>query len=192
MLRAWALIAVLVASAPAARADDNDPPPGMTPAQAPPPAPAPTGAPVGTQPDGGGYHPILVSPAKPVVIKEPNERTWGNIATCAGIAAVGFALGGVGLYYNLDSRNAANTVSSPGATGLAWSAALQADVDRAHDSGVKAGVFYGIGGAAVIAAVVTLIATDPGSHTTTIYPHDGTALIAPAPGGAVVGGAWSF
>ena len=70
----------------------------------------------------------------------------------------------------------------------------QADYDRAHSSAVKAGICYGIGGAALIGAVVVMIVAAPGTEQTVIHPHYAKALptIAPAPGGAVLGGAWSF
>jgi hypothetical protein len=126
---------------------------------------------------------------KDIVIKVDRDRDAKNIALLASLAGIGVVLGGTGLYFNLDSRSAAEAVSPRHPTNQPWTAAQQADFDRAHSSGIKAGVFYGLGGACVIAAVVTMIATAPGSETTVIHPH---YAVAPTPGGAVVGKVWSF
>lgn len=125
------------------------------------------------------------------MITTQRDRDGQNVALLASIAGAGALLAGVGVYYNLDSRDAAAAVSPTMATGAAWTAARQADYDRAHDSGVKAGIFYGLGGAALITATVMFIATAPGTETTVIHPHS-TPTVAPTPGGAVLGGAWSF
>jgi hypothetical protein len=128
---------------------------------------------------------------KDIVITTERDRDGKNVALLASIAGAGAILAGVGVYYNLDSRDAAASVSPKMATGAAWTAARQADYDRAHTSGVKAGIFYGLGGAALITATVMLIATAPGTETTVIHPHY-APTVAPTPGGAVLGGAWSF
>ena len=124
---------------------------------------------------------------KDIVVTTPGERSSKNIAILASIAGAAAAFGGIGLYFNLDSQSAANDVSAHRATSLAWTAERQATYDRAHDSGVKAGIFYGIGGALIVGAVVGLIATVPASETTVIHPH-----ITVQPGGATLGGSWSF
>ena len=84
------------------------------------------------------------------------------------------------LYYNLDSQSAANAVSANvgvdlmsrvTSSGRVWTPDDQSNYDRAHDSAVKAGIFYGVGGAVLIGAVVTLIVTQPKDETTIIHPH---------------------
>ena len=129
-----------------------------------------------------------------IVITVPGDRSTQNIAMVAGIAAAGALLGGIGVYYNLDSKSAAENVSPKHPTNTPWTAADQADYDRAHSSGIKAGVFYGLGGAVLIGAIVTLIVTAPASETTVIHPHYAGVqpLVAPTANGAMVGGAWRF
>ncbi len=173
MRLAWIALGLMVASPAFA---DEPPPPDAPPA---PTAPAP---------------PTSAPARKPIIITVANDRDPKNIALIAGIAGAGAILGAVGVYYNLDSRDAANAVSPRMATNEPWTSVQQADYDRAHSSAVKAGIFYGLGGAALITAVVMLVVTAPGSEQTVIHPHDARALptVAPAPGGAVLGGVWSF
>jgi hypothetical protein len=124
---------------------------------------------------------------KDIVVTTPGERTSKNIAIVATIAGAGLVIGGAGVYYNLDSRSAADEVSAHRETSLPWTAQRQATYDRAHDSGVKAEVFYGVGGALLIGAAVAWIVTEPKDETTVIHPH-----IEVEPGGATFGGTWSF
>ncbi|CAN5176717.1 hypothetical protein BH11MYX1_BH11MYX1_04290 [soil metagenome] len=180
MRLAWMLLGMLVATpafadepAPLPATEPSVTPPGATPAQ-----PA----------DMAAY---LPPPKRAIVITIDRDREGKNIALLASIAGAGAILAGVGVYYNLDSKDAADAVSPTMATGAAWTAARQADYDRAHDSGVKAGIFYALGGAALITATVMFIVTAPGSETTVIHPHY-TPTVAPTQGGAVLGGAWSF
>ncbi|MFT3696968.1 MAG: hypothetical protein QM831_27750 [Kofleriaceae bacterium] len=129
----------------------------------------------------------LVSPGQDIVIKTDRPRDAKNIALVAGLAGVGVIFGGVGLYYHLDSRTNSNAVSPDRPTNEPWTPADQAKYDDAHSSAIKAGVFYGLGGAAIISSVVLLIVTDPGQNETAIHPH-----VTPTPGGAMFGGTWSF
>jgi hypothetical protein len=185
MRLAWIALGLLVA--PPAFADEPVQPP-----QPDPPTPAePPLAPPSATPQAD-YRPQPMK--KPIVITVQNDREPKNIAMIAGLAGAGAILGALGVYYNLDSRDAANAVSPHMATNEPWTSVQQADYDRAHSSAVKAGIFYGIGGAALISAVVLMIVTAPGTEQTVIHPHYAKALptIAPAPGGAVLGGVWSF
>ncbi len=160
------------------------------------PAPPPEGGPPGNtvptmrpQPDASGDYARPSPPPKDVVITVPGERSRNNIILMASIAGAGAVLGGIGLYYNLDARSASNDVTAVEQAHVPWTTALQAKYDQAHDSSVKAGVFYGLGGAVVIGAIVGLIITEPKSETTVIHPH---AMIAPTAGGGIVAGTWSF
>jgi len=203
MRLAWFTFAAVLATRAPAFADDAPPPatpstetPPVVPAQPPvtetPPAGAPPGA---TTPDVGDVRDFRPAPMhRDIVVTVDGDRSGQNIALCAGIAAGGALLGGLGLYYNLDSRDAAQTVSPKHALNAPWSPNDQALYDRAHSSAVKAGVFYGLGGALVIAAAITYIVTAPASETTVIHPHYARVqpIIAPSPTGALVGGAWSF
>jgi hypothetical protein len=182
MRLAWIALALLV---PARAFADEPAPPPPDPAEAPPPAPAP---PAAHDPEGAAdYRPQPMK--KDIVIKVYRDRDTNNVLLVGGIAGLGAVLGAVGVYYNLDSRDAAKAVSPKMPTNQPWTATQQADYDRAHSSGVKAGIFYGIGGAALLASAVLFIVTAPGEEATVIHPH---YAIAPTQGGAFVARAWSF
>ena len=137
------------------------------------------------------YQANYASPDRPIVVATTGERSTRNIAIAASIAVAGAALAGVGLYYNLDSRTKANSVAADEPTGQPWTASDQAILDGAHSSGVKAGVFYGIGCAALVGAVVFWIATAPSEQQIVIHPHS-IPTVTPTPGGSLLGGAWRF
>jgi hypothetical protein len=118
------------------------------------------------------------------------ERTTGNRLLLAGLAGGGALAGGLGLYFHLESRDAATAVSADAATGRAWTAADRAQVDRAADNRGRAVIAYSVGGGLVIAAIVTALLTEPKEETTVIVPRGPTVM--PAEGGAVLGGAWQF
>ena len=124
-----------------------------------------------------------------IVVETPNERSTTNIASISGAAGLGAALGGLGVYFHLDSKSAANKVTADSPTNRPWLPADQAAVDQASSDRTKAAIFYGVGGALIIGAVVALIVTDPGSTRTVIHPH---LAIAPTPGGAIAMRSWSF
>lgn len=124
---------------------------------------------------------------KDIVVTSTGERSAKNIAILASVAGAAALIGGLGVYYNLDSKSAADEVSAHRLLSVPWTSDRQATYDRAHDSAVKAEIFYGVGGALLIGAVVGLIVTQPKTETTVIHPH-----VAVGPGGAVLGGSWSF
>ena len=124
-----------------------------------------------------------------IVVEIPGERTNMNIAVISGIAAGGALIGGLGVYFHLDSKSESNKVSAGVPTSRPWLPSDQAAVDQAASDRTKAAIFYGVGGALIIAAVVALIVTDPGSTKTVIHPH---TAIAPTPGGALAIHEWSF
>lgn len=139
--------------------------------------------------DGADYQPPPDT-RKDTVLQVQDERSAANIAMVAGIAGAGALAGGIGLYFHLDSKSAADKVSAHRETGTVWTQADQATYQQAHDSGVKAAVFYSIGGALVIGAVVALIVTEPKTETVVIHPRGPS--ISPTPGGAMLGGTWRF
>jgi len=124
---------------------------------------------------------------KDIVVTSTGERSAKNIAILASVAGAAALIGGLGVYYNLDSKSASDEVSAHRPLSVPWTTDRQATYDRAHDSAVKAEIFYGVGGALLIGAVVGLIVTQPKTETTVIHPH-----VAVGPGGAVLGGSWSF
>lgn len=120
------------------------------------------------------------------------ERSLGNRLLLAGLAGGGAIAGGLGVYFHLESREAANAVASDGATGTAWTADDQANLDRAGDNRTRAAIAYGIGGGLIVAAIVAAVLTEPAQETTVIIPRGPAPTVAPAEGGAVLGGRWSF
>lgn len=128
-------------------------------------------------------------PRREIVVETPGERSTSNKLLCGGLAAAGLVAGALGVYWHLDSRDAADAVSADTFTGRAWSAEDVALVDQADRSKTRATVAYGLGGALLVAAVVTFIVTDPPSERSVIRTG---AIVAPTSGGAVVGGMWSF
>ena len=124
-----------------------------------------------------------------IVITTEGERTTTNIAVLASVAGLGTVLGGLGLYFHLDGRSAANNVSATNPTSKPWTAADQSDFDRAHSSRTDAVILYSLGGAMLIGAVVALIVTEPKEQTSVIHPH---TTLSPTPGGAMLGRMWQF
>jgi hypothetical protein len=147
----------------------------------------------GTRPDNGLGAPATVRSSqtsfhhKDIVVTSTAERSPKNVAILASIAGAAVVFGGLGVYFTLDSKSASDDVSAHRPMSVPWTADRQATYDRAHDSAVKAEIFYGVGGALLIGAVVGLIVTQPETETTVIHPH-----VAVGPGGAVLGGSWSF
>ena len=133
---------------------------------------------------------MFKSPTGPdYVVETPEERSTMNIVVIASVAGGGALLGGVGAYFNLDSKTQSDKVSTGVPTQKPWTAADQAAVDQASSDRTKAIVFYSLGGAAIIGATIALLLTDPGSTKTTIHPH---TAIAPVPGGAIAMHEWRF
>ena len=133
-----------------------------------------------------------VASAKDIVIETPGERTQEQRLLIGGLAGAGVLVGALGLYFHLDSRDASDQVSASAFTARAWTADEQDAFDRADRSGTRAAIGYGVGGALLVAAVVTLIVTDPGTEVTVIRPRSASPVVSPAPGGALFGGMWSF
>jgi hypothetical protein len=133
---------------------------------------------------------------KDIVITTQPERSRQNIIWLASVAGAGALLGGIGVVYNLDARSASNDVTAVEQAHVPWTPALQSRYDQAHDSSTKAEIFYGIGGALIVGAIVGLIVTTPKSETTVIHPHGSPTAtlptLTPTAGGAVLGGTWSF
>lgn len=144
--------------------------------------------------DGGPRY-FAAPKGKDIVIRSYPDRSSTSIYAMSIAAGIGVVLGGVGVYYHLDSRDQANKINAHSFTGQTWTPDRAVIYDEAHSSAVKAGVFYGIGGAFLLGTAIAYIVTEPKMETTVIHPHTDpkpTALIAPTPGGALVGGTWSF
>jgi hypothetical protein len=174
----------------------GDAPPPAEPAPAPSPPPdAPPADPAYGDYNNPDVRDFPAPKGKDVVILAYPERTKTNMFLLGGMAAGGVLLGAIGLYYHLDARSAADDVGAHKFTGEPWTTERQDAYDRAHSSSVTAGVFYGIGGALLLATAITYIVTEPEAETMVIHPHTDpkpSAVVAPIKGGALVGGAWRF
>jgi len=132
-----------------------------------------------------------VAVAKDIVIETPGERSPTNKLVIAGLTVAGGIAGGLGVYWHLDGRSAADDVSADSFTGEVWNADRDALVDRADRARTRAAIAYGVGGALLVAAVIAVIATEPESTTTVIHTTP-VPTVSPIEGGAMLGGAWSF
>lgn len=180
-------------------ADPNSPPPtdpASDPAPAPPPKPDPA---YGERPDTSVNDPAAsdmpgIRRGRDIVVRYTPSRSAKNITTLAIIGGSALLLGGIGLYYHFDSRSASDSVEAIKFSGEPWTAAHQADYDRAHSSATLATAMYGIGGALLVTTAIIYMVTEPKQIETVISPHSNAkhALVAPTRGGALVGTWWSF
>jgi hypothetical protein len=136
--------------------------------------------------------PRLAAADRDIVIETPNERATHTKIVLGATVAAGVLVGGLGVFWHLDSRSAADDLSAGKFTGRAWTSEDIALADQADRSRTRATVAYGIGGALLVGAAIAFIVTDPGSETVVITPNRATPTVAPMPGGAVFGGMWSF
>lgn len=210
---ALSVVALAAATPALAQTPVDQPPPPQGGGQAGDAAPSAATAPAtnprvdpfyGEAPDPGG--PSNVAPGdnrylngsragQDIVVRFHQDRSRGNVIGLAASAGAAVLLGGAGLFFHLDSRDATSAVAADRFTGLTWSDARQAEVDRAERSATVAGILYGAAGALALATAVAYIVTEPPLETRVIHPHVNrrpTAVLAPSPGGAVVGGAWRF
>jgi hypothetical protein len=127
-----------------------------------------------------------------IVIEIPGERSTANTLVLVGIAGAGVLAGAIGVYSNLDARSAQQDVEADRFLNRPWTQAQVDLVERADRSSARAGICYGIGGALLLGAAIAFIVTDPKSETSVIRTTRATPTVAPAPGGAVLGGAWRF
>lgn len=136
--------------------------------------------------------PTLKAPIRPreIVIDVPGVRPTTTKIVLGSLIAASAISGIVGLYFHLDSRSAANEVSESVFNGKTWTPEREQRFDDGERSKSRAAVGYAIGGAFVIGAIVTLIATEPSSERAVIRPRH--AGVVPVPGGAIAGAGWSF
>lgn len=126
-------------------------------------------------------------------VRREKSRTLGQKLLIGGLLVGAAASLGAGAYYNLDSRDAANEVSSnDDLTGETWTAEHQATYDRAGTSGTKAIVGYALGGGFVAGAIIAAWLTQPGDEEVAVGARAARAVVAPVAGGALLGGAWSW
>ena len=183
------LLACLVAGAPRVAVADDVPAPTEPVVQ---PAPIQDTTETPPPPPENYEKPTLKTPirTREIVIDVPGTRTQQQKLVLGGLLAAGGIAGVLGVYFHLDSRSAANDVAESVFNGQTWTPERQARLEDGQASRTRAGVAYGIGGALVIGAIVTLIATEPKSERAVIRPRH--AGVTPIPGGAIAGAGWSF
>jgi len=150
----------------AANAYAEEPVPPAPPPEQPAPEQPPSDPAYGQRPDrydpadGGGNY-FAAPKGKDIYIKQYPDRSRTNVIALWSTVGVGVLFGGVGLAFHLDYRSKADDLASDRFTGDTWTDARQQTFDDAHRSSVYAGVFYGIGGATLLAATVAFIVTEP-------------------------------
>jgi hypothetical protein len=128
--------------------------------------------------------------ASTVKYRQDKKRSPKNRALIYGLLG-GAALGlGVGIYFHLDSHDAASELSDVHTSSpLLWTDDRQATYDRAGSSGTIAIVGYSVSAVCAIGAILTAVLTHPGQEVKDVRP---TTSITPTHGGAMVARAWSF
>lgn len=171
-----ALVLAAVAVAPRTAHADQPEPPTPPPSQSPQPA---------DEPRPELDKPVLryVPRTDPITVDIPGERSRTNKLVLGSLVATAAVVGAIGLKFNLDSRDAADQVSTQRPTGQVWSPALQAVVDDADAARRNATIAYTIGSLALTAAIAGYLITDPKSQKVILRP---TANVSPT--GALVGG----
>jgi hypothetical protein len=130
-----------------------------------------------------------------VVYRIDKDRSKNERLAIAGLAGGAVLFGGIGLLFHLDSRSASNEVSAVGShTGRTYTPAVDDTRSGALQSRNLAIVGYSIGGALLVSSVVALLLTEPGAELVTVgtEPQPSPVSITPLPGGAAIGGTWSF
>ncbi|MCA9676084.1 MAG: hypothetical protein H6709_19975 [Kofleriaceae bacterium] len=129
-----------------------------------------------------------------VTYRRAKPRTLNQRLTIGGLAAGAVLSLGVGVYFHLDSRDAADEVSADHGVVGTWTDARQATYDRAGSSGTKAIVGYVLAALFTGGTIAATVMTHPGDEEVVLTPGARAArpLVTPVAGGAVVGGAWSW
>lgn len=126
------------------------------------------------------------------------ERTRTAKIALWSMAGATLVTGGLGVVFNLQSRDAANDVRALTGehTGLVYTRELDQRRQDAETYGTVATVFYAVGGALALGTIVTFIVTSPpdrleeyksGADSRVAGPY-----VVPVDGGAVLGAGWSF
>ncbi|MGN6109850.1 MAG: hypothetical protein ACTHU0_32380 [Kofleriaceae bacterium] len=127
-----------------------------------------------------------------LTIDVPGERSTTNKIVLGALAGSAVVLGALGVYYNLDARDAADAISRDHFIGTTWGAAEVGLADRADRSSTRAKVYYGVGGAVLVGTVVAFLITAPKTDQVVIHTTGALPTVNPVAGGAVVGSAWRF
>lgn len=132
----------------------------------------------------------------PLTYRIEGERTGTQKIWLVSLAGGAVLAGGLGLYYNLESRDIADEVGTEAGAGPAL--VYTPEIDERRRTGeryaMRARVLYGLGGALVIATAVYFVWTSPDDRVIAYGSDDDRpdVTIAPVRGGAVIGAGWSF
>lgn len=173
---------LVLAVATASFAEEPAPPPVEPPAEPPVEPPLPVEAPPREE-----QPTVIPQRSREIKIEVPGERSRDNMLLVGGLAAGGLLVSALGVYWHLDSRDAADQINADDVTGHAWGQAQVDLEDRANRSRTRAIISYSIGGALLVGTLVTYIVTSPRSETTVIRTG-----FAPVEHGGVVTRMWSF
>ena len=142
--------------------------------------------------------------AEPMTFEVDKPRTKQAKILIGSLFAGAVVFAGGGLLFHLHARNAADEVSTrtDHHTGKVYTDELDATRRDAVRSGKLAGAGYAIGGGFLVGTFVAYLLTDPGTETIRVGEEEEAPAPAPsgrppveaaaAPGGGVVGAAWSF
>jgi hypothetical protein len=135
---------------------------------------------------------IYKAPIRPreIVVDVPGVRSTQTRLILGTLAAATVIVGGIGLYFHVESRDAANEVSRSVFDGETWTQARQDRLEEGERARSRAIVSYTFGGLLLTGTVVALILSEPRSERHVIRPRH--AGVAPIPGGAIAGAGWSF
>lgn len=140
------------------------------------------------------------APTQDITFRMDIPRTRNQRIVIASLFGGAAVFGVAGLAFHLDSRSKSDQVSALGDhTHVIWDDAHESTRSSALQSRALAIAGYSVGGALLLAGAVALYVTEPGSKVVTVgeeraEPPAPTVpvTIAPVPGGAVLGGSWSF
>jgi hypothetical protein len=187
------LLGCLLAMLPRVASADEPGPQGG-PGETPPPQPkkeTPTEEPPPPRPQSEA--PVIYKqPIRPreIVVDIPGVRSTQTRLMLGGLAAATLIVGGIGLYFHVESRDAANEVSRQIFAGETWTQARQDRVEDAERSKTRAIIGSTAGGLLLAGTITALILTEPKSERAVIRPRH--AGVVPVPGGAIAGAGWSF
>ena len=106
--------------------------------------------------------------------------------------------GGVGLLFHLDSQRKSSDVSAKAGrhTGRLYTDELDDTRRAALRSRTFTIIGYSVSGALLVSTFVVYLITDPGTETITVGHQQSSpaarVMVEPLPGGALVGGQWTF
>ena len=125
--------------------------------------------------------------------QDDGDRSPSDRHLIVGLYVGAAVVGGLGLYFHLDSRAAANDVSNQNEATGPWTAALQSTYDRGHHDGELAEISYGVAGSLLLGAIIATWWTQPKPRTAQVdVSRIPTPVVSPTRNGGVVSAQWDF